>query len=82
MANAKKKTENPETKTIEKVEGFKVYNARVTATLLNVRKNPDISSDIVTIVEKDTELSIIDHVGDWAELNKGGYVMRKFIQEI
>lgn len=82
MANVKKKIENPEKKSIEKIEGFEVYNAVVTATLLNVRRKPDINSEIVTMLEKDTEISVIDHTGEWAELNNGGFVMRKFIMEI
>lgn len=52
----------------------------VTATMLNVRKEPDVTSPVKTIVEKGTKIRVKAIINGWAELVSGGYVMAQYIE--
>lgn len=63
----------------EPVEEFAV----VIASKLNVRKNPNKTSEVLTIVNRDANLKIISHEKTWAKIvtpyGIEGFVMVKFL---
>lgn len=52
----------------------------VTASLLNVRKGPDVTSPVKMVIEKGSKVKIKSIKDGWAELVTGGYVMTNYIE--
>lgn len=85
----RKKTNTPE----EVVETSKIsldepietkVTAKVTAEALNVRKEPSLNSEIISVITKNCKLQIVDiEDGNWkkAYLQSGviGYVMSQYV---
>ena len=54
----------------------------VTAGLLNLRKSPDINSEVLTRFLKDTKVDVEDISAGWAHIvaPKAGYAMAEFLK--
>lgn len=52
----------------------------VTATMLNVRKDPDVTSPVKAVIEKGTKIKVKSIKDGWAEIVSGGYVMTQYIE--
>ncbi len=52
----------------------------ITTTRVNLRKEPSLSADVLDILEKDTELLIIQIYEGWATTAKG-FVASEFIKK-
>ena len=63
---------------IQKENGVDCSNYSVTASQLNVRERPNISSNIVDKLQKNESICIFDSSGKWAKFDKG-WVHRKYI---
>lgn len=59
-------------------EEKEVKTVTVTAHYLNVRKEPSMKADVVNIVEKGTDLAVVEDLGDWIKV-KGGYVKAAYV---
>lgn len=51
----------------------------VDCTKLNVRKAPRADAKILTTIDKGTTVTIYDEVGDFYQINKKEYCMKKYI---
>ena len=60
--------------TIQGVPQTVLFNIKVTADALNVRKEPDIDSVIQAIVKKNSIHTIIETLGNWGHLKSGGWI--------
>lgn len=70
----------PETQT----EPEFVFGTVTNCTRLNVRKKPDIFSDIICMIEKDTKVLVIpdESTDDWYKVDVGGqqgFCMKKYM---
>ena len=56
---------------------------KVICELLNVRKAPEKGDNVITTIEKGTEMLILDDAGNWLKVNAGdveGYVMAEYVE--
>ena len=60
--------------TIQGVPQTVLFNIKVIADALNVRKEPDIDSIIQAIVKKNSVHTIIETLGNWGHLKSGGWI--------
>lgn len=58
---------------------FKPFVGKVTAEYLNKRSEPSLNADILEVIEKDTDVKIVDICGEWYKTDDG-YVMAQFIK--
>lgn len=58
------------------------YRARVATALLNVREQPTKASKAISTVKLNDVLEIASKVDGWGKLERGGYVMLRFVEEI
>lgn len=65
---------------IEKPSDGHLIIKTVTASLLNVRKDPNVTSPVKTVIERGTKVKIKSIKDGWAELVTGGYVMTNYIE--
>ena len=73
---------NPDTEnTIEKVEADIVTKKFVNVASLNVRSTPDTysNSNIVRCIPRDTEVNVIEEVGEFSKIGEDEYVMTMFL---
>lgn len=75
-----KKAPKTEPKAEEKPVENHITIKTVTATMLNVRKDPDVTSPVKTIIEKGAKIRVKAINDGWAELVSGGYVMVQYIE--
>ena len=67
----------------KKIETEHVMEAVVTAEKLNVRKNPEIDDNVITIYSKGYKVNVIKKDGEWCKIKDTfgeAYVMTKFIE--
>lgn len=79
-----KKTEKPKTTTTakkeEEEEGFKV---RITASALNVRREPNLNARVNTVIKRNEVYTIVDEKNGFGKLKSGaGWIMMKYTQKI
>lgn len=80
IAEKKTRKASKEAKVEEKpIENHLVVKT-VTATMLNVRKEPDVTSPVKTVLEKGTKITVKAITNGWAELSTGGFVMTQYIE--
>lgn len=62
---------------------FAAQTGKVTADAIRLRKEPNTTSDILEVVDKDEKVTIIEEKGDWVKVkydNKEGYCMKKYLK--
>lgn len=66
--------------TIEKVKGDIVKTKFVNTNLLNVRSTPDADiNNIIDQLKKDTEVNVIEEVGEFSKIGEHRYVMTQYL---
>ena len=76
------------TKYVEKVEtaqkqSFKEYKVRVTADVLNVRKQPTTASNVATTVKKGQVYTIVGEENGFLKLKSGaGWISKNYVQKL
>ena len=76
------------TKYVEKVEtaqkqSFKEYKVRVTADVLNVRKQPTTASNVATTVKKGQVFTIVGEENGFLKLKSGaGWISKNYVQKL
>ena len=88
MATAKKPAEpQVEEKVVEKKSSApKIIYGNVTATRLNIRRNPSLEADVITVLMEGDEVKIDRDKSDkdWyavtTEKRQQGYAMKKFVK--
>ncbi len=55
--------------------------ARVTTRLLNIRKEPDITSDAIDMYSQDEEVKILSESGGWYKTDKG-WIKAEFTERV
>lgn len=58
------------------------YKVKVTATLVNLRKEPGLASDVVRIAKRGDELMAVSDDGTWSLLDGGMYAMTRYLERI
>ena len=78
----KKKKETTTTK--PKVETtFKSYKVKVTASALNVRREPNLNAGINTVIKRGEVYTIVDEKDGFGKLKSGaGWIMLKYTQKV
>lgn len=72
-----------ENKPIEKVEAFKPYVVRVTASALNVRKGPGTNYSINTCIYDKGAYTIVEESDNWGKLKSGaGWICLDYTKKI
>lgn len=65
----------------------KVYKLKlVNCKMLNLRKSPNLKSEVLSILNLESDLVFIDEIGEWTKVHFNGkvfgYVMTKFISKV
>lgn len=67
----------------DNVEPSKEFVVRITADVLNVRKEPNTSSSVVTTVKKGDAYTIVSSSGSWLKLKSGkGWIHSSYTQKV
>lgn len=77
-----KMTTTKKTNEAKQDEAEQPYKVKVTATLMNLRKEPGLASDVVMIAKRGDELMAVSDDGTWSLLDGGMYAMSRYLERI
>lgn len=75
-------TTTKKTNEAKQAEAGQPYKVKVTATLVNLRKEPGLASDVARIAKRGDELLAVSDDGTWAKLDGGMYAMSRYLERI
>lgn len=61
---------------------LEMFNIKVTADALNVRKQPDVNSQVQAIIPKNSVHTIIETLGNWGHLKSGGWISLIYTERV
>ena len=62
---------------------FAAQTGKVTADAIRIRKQPNTTSDILEVVDKDEKVTIVEDKGEWVKVSYKdveGYCMKKYLK--
>lgn len=77
-----KMTTTKKTNEAKQDEAEQPYKVKVTATLVNLRKEPGLAFDVVRIAKRGDELMAVSDDGTWSQLDGGMYAMSRYLERI